>query len=320
MDFFMDAAAGAVKDAGIRAVLARGLVGGRDNPEGGRMRLNQAFDALAKWKDIGTITFMLGPHAPNTCDDSFQKEVAAAAERLGLRIRTHISESRSEVETIRAAYGCTTPELMDRCGLLTDRTVAAHCVHVTDGDIGLLAKRGVSVVTNPVSNLKLANGVAPVPKMLQAGLNIALGTDGASSNNTLNMFREMGFLSLLHKGITGNPQMITAPEALGIATRNGARALGFEDVGEIRVGFKADLAILDLDRPNLQPLNAPGAALAYSANGSEIETVLVGGRILYEKGSFTTIDKEKGLSDGAGSAKGSVRDESSQRYHPGPFR
>lgn len=295
MDFFMDATAGAIKEAGIRAVLARGLVGGRDNPEGGRMRLNQAFDALSKWKDIETIDFMLGPHAPNTCDDSFQKEVAAVAERLGLRIHTHISESRSEVETIRATYGCTPPELMDRCGLLTDRTVAAHCVHVTDGDIELFAKRGVSVVTNPVSNLKLVNGVAPVPKMLKAGLNVALGTDGASSNNALNMFREMGFLSLLHKGMTGDPQMIAAPEALNMATKNGARALGFKDVGEIRVGFKADLAILDLDRPNLQPLNDPVAALAYSANGSEIETVLVGGRILYERGSFTTIDKEKVL-------------------------
>jgi 5-methylthioadenosine/S-adenosylhomocysteine deaminase len=293
MDIFMDATAGAVKDAGIRAVLARGLVGGRDNIEGGAKRLREAFEALEKWKDSETITFMLAPHAPYTCDDSYQEEVAREALRLGLRVHTHISESRSEVETIQKDYGCTPPELMDRCGLLTDRTVAAHCVHVTDSDIALLAERGVSVVTNPVSNLKLANGVAPVPKMLSAGVNVALGTDGASSNNALNMFRELGLLSLLHKGVSGDPQAVTAREAFGIATGNGARALGLHDIGEIKVGFKADLAILDLDRPNMQPLNDPLAALAYSANGSEVETVLVGGKILMENKSFITIDKEK---------------------------
>jgi 5-methylthioadenosine/S-adenosylhomocysteine deaminase len=293
MDFFLDATAEAVKASGMRAVLSRGLVGGRDNVEGGQKRLQEAFDAIEKWKGNENITFMIAPHAPYTCDDSYQTEVAREAERLGLRIHTHISESKSEVETIRAQYGCTPPELMDRCGLLTDRTVAAHCVHVTDSDIELLAKRGVSVVTNPASNLKLANGVAPVVKMRKAGVSVALGTDGASSNNALNMFRELGLLSILHKGTSGDPQAVTAREALDIATKNGAKALGLDSVGEIKVGYKADLAILDLDRPNMQPLGEPVAALCYSANGSEVETVIVGGELLLENRRFTTIDLEK---------------------------
>ena len=293
MDFFLDATARAATESGIRAVLSRGLVGGRDNVEGGQKRLREAFDAFDTWKGNEKLTFMLAPHAPYTCDDSYQTEVAREAERLGLRVHTHISESQSEVETIRDQYGCTPPELMDRCGLLTDKTVAAHCVHVTDSDIDILSRRGVSVVTNPASNLKLANGVAPVVKMLKAGMNVALGTDGASSNNALNMFRELGLLGILHKGTSGDPQAVTAGEAFGIATRNGAKALGLENVGEIRVGYKADLAILDLDRPNMTPLNDPVAALCYSANGSEVETVLAGGELLMENRRFTTVDSEK---------------------------
>ena len=238
---------------------------------------------------------MLAPHAPYTCDDGYQKQVAAEAARLGVRIHTHVSESQSEMDTVREKYGCTPPELFDKTGLLSDKTVAAHCVYLTDSDIALMAGRGVSVATNPVSNLKLANGVAPIPKMLKAGINVCLGTDGAASNNTLNMMRELGLLSILHKGITGDPQAVNARTAFDIATKNGAMALGLDNVGEIKPGMKADLAILDLDRPNIQPLNDPLAALAYSANGSEVETVMVGGKILMENRQYTTIDRDKVL-------------------------
>ncbi len=285
----------AATDAGMRAVLSRGLVGDKDNVEGGQKRLNEAFAEMEKWKDIENITFSLAPHAPYSCDESYQAQVAGEAKRLGVRIHTHISESLSENETIRAGYSCTPTELMDKTGLLTDKTIAAHCVHLADSDIALLAKRGVHVVTNPVSNLKLANGVAPVPKLLRAGINVAVGTDGASSNNALNMFRELSLLTILHKGVSGDPQAITAREGFDMATKNGAKALGLSNLGEIKTGMKADLSILDLDRPNMQPLNDPIAALAYSANGSEVETVMVGGRIVMENGLFTTIDKERAL-------------------------
>ncbi|MCL2126034.1 MAG: amidohydrolase family protein [Oscillospiraceae bacterium] len=243
--------------------------------------------------DKGRLTFMLGPHAPYTCDEGFQREVAAEAARRGIPINTHLAESLAEIDTIKERYGCTPIELVDRNGLLTETTVAAHCVHLSDSDIRLLAERGVNVVTNPVSNLKLANGIAPVMKMREAGVKLALGTDSAASNNSLNMFRDLAMLALIHKGANHDALAITAREGFEMATVHGARAMGHDDLGEIRQGAIADLAVIDLDRPNMQPLNDPVAALAYSANGSEVETVMVGGDVLMENGEFLTIDKDR---------------------------
>jgi len=292
MYVFIDEVAHAVADSGMRAALSRGLLGGEDDPSAGETRLREAYDAIEKWKGASNISFMLAPHAPYTCDEGFQREVAQEAKRLDLPINTHISEGLVEVDTIREKYGCTSVELLDRTGLLTDRTVAAHCVQVSDSDIDILAERGVCVVTNPVSNLKLANGVAPVPKMLKAGVKVALGTDGASSNNTLNMFRELTMLTLIHKGINHDALAVTAREGFSIATRGGAAAMGRNDIGEIKPGNIADLVILDLNTPNMQPVNDPVSALAYSTNGSEVDTVMVGGRVLMENKEFLTIDSD----------------------------
>jgi len=293
MYYFMDALSRAVEESGIRAVLSRGLIGGADDPSAGESRLREALGAIDEWKGCDNLSFMLAPHAPYTCDEGFQREVAAEAKRRGLAINTHISESLTEIDTIRGKYGCSPVGLLDRTGLLTNTTVAAHCVHVTDEDIAILAKRGVFVVTNPVSNLKLANGIAPVPKMLKAGVKVALGTDGASSNNSLNMFRELSVLSLIHKGFNHDALAITAREGLTIATKNGALAMGHKNAGEIKAGNVADLVILDLGKPNMQPINDPVAALVYSTNGSEVETVIVGGKVLMENRDFLTIDSEK---------------------------
>jgi len=295
MYVFMDALARSVEDSGIRAVLSRGIVGGADDPSAGESRLREALDAVDNWKGRDNLSFMLAPHAPYSCDEGLQREIAAVARQRGLAINTHISEGLAEIGMIREKYGCTTVELFDRTGLLTDTTVAAHCVQVTDSDIEILAQRGVHVVTNPVSNLKLANGVAPVPKMLKAGINVALGTDGSASNNALNMFRDLSVLTLIHKGVNHDALAVTAREGFRIATRNGAAAMGRSDIGEIKPGFVADLAILDLSHPNMQPVNDPIAALAYSASGSEVETTIVGGRILMENKDFLTIDSEKVL-------------------------
>ena len=133
----------------------------------------------------------LGPHAPYSCDEAYMLEAAETAEKYGLPVSIHLSESKNEVENAINQYGCTPIAMADRCGLLTDKTFAAHCVYATDEDIALMAERGVSVVTNPISNLKLANGVAPIGKFVKAGINVCLGTDGASSNNALNMFRDL---------------------------------------------------------------------------------------------------------------------------------
>jgi len=293
MYYFMDELVRAVEDTGMRAVLSRGLIGDADDPAAGDVRLREALDAAQKWKHLDNISFMLAPHAPYTCDEGFQRIVAQEAKRLNLPIHTHISESPVEAKTISDKYGCTSVELMDKTGLITDKTVAAHCVHITDNDINILAERGACVVTNPVSNLKLANGVAPVPKMLKAGINIALGTDGASSNNTLNLFRELSMLSLIHKGVNNDALAITAREGFNIATKGGAIAMGRSNIGEIKPGNIADIAIIDLNCPNMQPVNNPMSALAYSTYGCEVETVIVDGKILLENKEFLTIDSER---------------------------
>ena len=290
MYYFTDDCARAVMESGIRCTYSRGITGEVSAAE---EKLRSVIEEIERWNGRDKLRFMIAPHAPYTCDEGFQRETAAEAKQRGIPINTHLSESLAEIETIKERYGCSPIELADKTGLLADTTVAAHCVHVSDGDIGILAERGVHVATNPVSNLKLANGVAPVPKMLKAGVKIALGTDGAASNNSLNMLRELSTLALIHKGINHDALAITAREGLEIATKNGVRAMGYDNLGEIKPGYIADLTILDLDRPNMQPVNDPVAAPVYSANGSEVETVIVGGEILMENREFLTIDSDR---------------------------
>jgi len=297
MYYFIDALAEASIETGMRAVLSRGLIGSDDDPATGELRIKEALDSMEKWKGHETLSFMIAPHAPYTCDEGFQREVAQVAKQQGLTINTHLSESLAEIETIRERYNCTPVELYEKNGLLGDRTLAAHCVQLTDNDIKILADTGTFVVTNPVSNLKLANGIAPILKLREAGVHIALGTDSAASNNTLNMFRELSMLTLIHKGINHDAQAISALDGVTIATKNGGMAIGHPDIGEIKPGNIADLAILNLDVPNMQPINDPVAALAYSANGSEVETVIVNGRILMENKEFLTIDADKVISE-----------------------
>ena len=290
MYYFADDSARAIIESGIRCVFSRGIAGDISVVEG---KLRDATDEIDRLKGHDKLSFMLGPHAPYTCDEGFQREVAAEAKRRGIPINIHLSESLAEIDTIRDQYGCSPIELADRTGLLTDTSVAAHCVQLSDTDIGLLAERGVHVVTNPVSNLKLANGVAPVVKMRNAGVKVALGTDSAASNNSLNMFRDLSLLTLVHKGINHDALAISAREGFEMATKDGARAMGYSDLGEIKPGNIADLAILNLDCPNMRPVNDSVAALAYSANGSEVETVIVGGEVLMENREFLTIDRDR---------------------------
>ncbi len=293
MGMFMDEAAQAALDTGIRAVLSRGLSGSPDDGHGSNPRLGQAISLYNTWKDRETLSFAIGPHAPYSCDEAYMREAAQVAEEYGLPVSIHLSESKNEVENAMKQYGCTPIALADRCGLLTDRTVAAHCVYATDEDIALMARRGVSVATNPISNLKLANGVAPVGKFVKAGINVCLGTDGASSNNALNMFRDLGVLTLIHKGTEHDPMAVTAREGIEMATVNGAKALCLEKVGEIKAGYKADLVLIDLDRPNMRPANDPVAALCYSATGYETDTVIVNGNVTVEKGRAVNVDVEE---------------------------
>lgn len=283
----------AVKESSMRAVIGRGLVG-NGNDEAGSSRLAQAYEEMEAFKDCDRLTFRLAPHAPYTCDEEYLNIVAREAKEKGLGIHIHLSESRFEVEEAVKNFGCSPIELCERAHIFDVPAAAAHCVHISEKDMEILKRKGVSVITNPASNMKLGNGFAPVPRLMEYGINVCLGTDGASSNNTLNLFHELSLLTLIHKGANETAQCVSAGEGFRIATINGARAIGLESrIGSLEAGKKADMAILNLNTPSLTPRNNLLAGLCYSANGSEVETVIIDGKITMEDRRVLTMDEEK---------------------------
>lgn len=288
----------AVKETGMRAVISRGLVGGV-NEDGsvndlGNLKMSEALEELEDAKLTDRIKFMLAPHAPYTCDPGYLKYIADVAKEKGLGIHIHLSESVTECENTQKDYGVTPIEYALNAGCFDVPCVAAHCVQVGDSDIKILADKGVSVVSNPASNMKLGNGFAPIKKMMDAGVNVCLGTDGAASNNSLNMFHEMSLMTLIHKGTGRTPQCISAQEGFLMATINGAKALSMEkEIGTIEAGKKADLAVLNLNTPSLTPRNNLIAGLCYSANGSEVETVIINGQITMRDKKILTFDEKE---------------------------
>jgi len=291
MHMFPDTVVRATMDAGMRAVIARGFQGGRDDPEGGQRRIREARADIEKYQGIPTITFMLAPHAPYTCDGGYLREIAKLADKMELGINTHLSESLDEQNTIMQRYGMTPAEYYDSHGILRSNTVCAHCVYLSESDMELLAKRGTSVAHNAASNMKLGNGFADVPAIMRHGINVALGTDSAASNNNQSILREMQLAALIHKGVHREATTVTAHEVFDMATVNGAKALGLSDkIGEIRVGKSADLSLFDLNSSGMIPLGDPKAALCYGSAGLKADTVIVNGKILLENGEFKTID------------------------------
>ncbi len=280
----------AVRESGMRAVICRGLVGSAYDESD--YRIAEALRERDDFADCDRLTFRLGPHAPYSCGPDYLRLVADVAKREGMGIHIHIAEGQVESDNMWRDHHCTPVEYVRDAGIFDVPTIAAHCIRVSEGDRAILAENGVSVVTNPASNMKLGNGFAPVPEMMAAGINVCLGTDGAASNNAQNMFREMGLVALIHKGTHDTPQCVSATETLAMATRNGAVALGLP-TGSIEVGKKADLVLLDLDAPSLTPLNNPVAALAYSANGSEVTDVIIDGREVLRNRELLTIDEAR---------------------------
>lgn len=291
MNMCMDSVIKAVTDTGIRAVLSRGLVGEGYN-EGGRIRLEENMNAFMNCKN-DNISFLLGPHAPYTCDCEYLKIVTETAKKNNLGVTIHLSESQNEVENIKKAYGISPIELMNEAGLFDVPVLAAHCVWIDDNDIEIMQKKNVSVATNPKSNLKLANGIAPLNKMYEKGINITIGTDSAASNNSLNMFSEMNYTALIHKGITHDPTVMSAGDILKFATKNAAKAIGNNRLGEIKEGMIADITVLDIDCPQFTPQNNLVSALVYSATGYETDTVIINGKILMENKIITSVDTER---------------------------
>jgi 5-methylthioadenosine/S-adenosylhomocysteine deaminase len=292
MYFFMDQVAEAVAESGIRAVLSRGLAGISDQAEKG---LEESEQFVRNWqgKAQRRITTMLGPHAPYTCPPDYLRRVMELQGRLSVPVQIHLSETLDEVERIKNTYGVSPTQLLKDTGLFSLPVLAAHCVHLSGEDMDILRDHNVHVAHNPGSNLKLGSGIAPVPDLLARGITVGLGTDGAASNNNLDMMEEVRLAALIHKGSRLDPTVITAPEALAMATRESARAVFLPDVGVIAEGMKADLVMYNLNRPNLTPRHNLAAHLVYAAQPGDISLVMVDGRVLVENGQTTTLDEEK---------------------------
>lgn len=293
MHMFGGMSASAAVETGLRGVMSRGLVGESADDEGGLRRLAEAEEEMKAFSNESRISFMLAPHAIYTCSEDYLRLVSERALQLEAGIHIHLSETRYEVEQCLLQHGRTPVKYLYDLGMFRNRTVAAHCVHLTEEDMDILAECGVSAVHNPKSNMKLGNGFADVVSLGRHGVNVCLGTDSQASNNSLNLFSEMSFMSLIHKGTSENAQTVSAGEVLRSATVNGAAALGLDGCGSIEVGNKADLVLLDIDCPQFCPHNNLMSALVYSANGSEVDTVLVDGCTVLENKRLTRADEEK---------------------------
>jgi 5-methylthioadenosine/S-adenosylhomocysteine deaminase len=290
--FFMEDVARAVAETGVRAVLARGLSGIGPSAERG---LEEGRSLIGRWHGGagGRITVRVGPHAPYTCPPDYMKKVLQLAEECRVGIHIHVAETAGEVREIREQYGKTPVAYLDDLGVFSLPVLAAHCVHLTEDDLVLLAERSVAVAHNPESNMKLASGAAPVVAMRRAGITVGLGTDGAASNNNLDMFEEMRSAALLHKLVNQDALALPAHEALMMATGDGARALGLEkEVGVLKPGYKADLIMVDLNQAHLCPRHKLVAQMVYSARGSDVDTVIIDGRPVVENRKMLTVDED----------------------------
>jgi 5-methylthioadenosine/S-adenosylhomocysteine deaminase len=296
MYFHMDAIAQAVEETGIRAVLTRGFAS--SGGDGGAAKLADGLDFALRQRNGagGRITTMLGPHAPYTCTPDFLRVVAAQAAKHQLPIHIHVAETAREIDQIRDQYGRTPVELLEDVGLFGTKLLAAHGVHLNDRDMEILAAHGAAVAHCPASNLKLASGIAPIGRMTAKGVNVCLGTDGAASNNNLDMVSEMRLAALLAKGISGDPTAMPAAAAIHAATDCGAKALALEGVvGSISPGMKADLALIDYQKPHLTPDANLVSLLVYSCRADDVTDVMVNGQWLMRDGLLQTIDEYEAM-------------------------
>ncbi|MDO4489865.1 MAG: amidohydrolase [Lachnospiraceae bacterium] len=292
MHMYLKQSGKAATDTGMRAFIGRGLVG-EDLYTDGYGRFKEALDEMEEFQSE-TCEFILSPHAIYSASTKLMQQVVEESKKRGLLHQTHLSEGMTEINDCFEKYGKSPVALLKEIGFLDDETILAHCVQMQEGDLDILLETGAHVVTNPASNAKLGNGFAPITEMKDKGINVCIGTDGTASNNTLNMFREMGLLSLIHKGIQKDSTAMPAQYVVQAATVNAAKALHKEDqLGVIKEGAKADLIFLDLRSPSLFPNNNIISSLCYSANGSEVVSSMINGKFVMRKNELLTIDTER---------------------------
>lgn len=294
MYIHMNEIALAVEKVGMRASLTRGLVFLAD--DGGR-RMSEAIDLIDRWSGgaDGRITTMIGPHSPYTCPPEPLRDLIALAEKRDIPIHIHLAETKEEVIKMREKYNKTPAEYLYDLGLFEQSHVLlAHSVHLNRRDIGYLRGMRGGVSHNPVSNLKLGCGIAPITEMMEQGITVGLGTDGAGSATTLDMFEEIKAASWLQKLDYGDPTRLPARQVLRMATKESANLLNIaEEVGTLEIGKKADIILIDMKKPHLQPIHNIESLLAYSVNGGDVDTTIVNGKVLMRNRQLLTMDEEE---------------------------
>lgn len=278
----------AVEELGIRAVLGCSYFDA--NAEEAFREVDEAVRLASSGS--GRVRIAVAPHAPYTVSPDNLRRGKALADRYGLSLMVHAAETQDEVRIVRERYGRTPVEHLDALGLLDGRCIAAHCIHVTEAEIETLAQRRVTVSHNPQSNMKISSGVAPIERFRAAGALVTVATDGPCSNNDLDLFEELRTAAFLQKSATGDPTALPAFEALRMATANGARAMGYADgeLGVIREGALADLIVVDLQKPHLQPLHDVVSNIVYCGKAADVDTVMVDGRIVVEGRRIAGLD------------------------------
>ncbi|ADG13768.1 amidohydrolase [Methanocaldococcus infernus ME] len=293
MYFYLEGIAKAVEESGLRAFLAYGMIDLFDE-ERREKELKNAEKYIEYLNKLGCerIKPALGPHAPYTCSKELLAEVNKLAKKYSVPIHIHMNETLEEIKRVKELTGMKPFEYLNSFKFFDGvKVIAAHCVHLSDEEIKIIKEKRVNVSHNPISNLKLASGVAPIPKLLKEGINITLGTDGCGSNNNLNLFEEIKVCAILHKGVNLDPTLIKADEAFNFATINGAKALDI-NAGKLEEGALADIVLINKDNPTLQPLENISSHLVYSFNGF-VDDVIIDGNVVMRDGKILTIDEEK---------------------------
>jgi 5-methylthioadenosine/S-adenosylhomocysteine deaminase len=296
MYFHMKGVAAAVKESGMRATLGYGMVDlGDEKKRKSELAIGEQFIKEFDGSANGRIKCSVAPHAPYTCSAELLRASAALAKKHKTRLHIHLSETRKEVFDMLKQTKMRPVDYLASLGVLSPNTIAAHCVWLTKQEVGTLAKHGTHVSYNPVSNMKLASGgAAPIPEMLEAGVNVTLGTDGVASNNSHSMFECMKIGALLQKQSRWDAQAVNAKQALQFATLNGARALGI-NAGEIKEGKLADIILLDMRAPNMQPVRSMESNVVYSAHAGNVTDAIIDGKLVMRNHKILTFDEEKAI-------------------------
>lgn len=291
---FCDDEARAVLDSHAKMNISRGVVHfGGDVYTSDRYTESVSLIDAFPYEKQGRVIAEASIHAEYTSNPEMVAAIAQLAKDKGTRMHIHLSETKTEHEECKQRHGKTPAKYFNDLGLFDVPTTAAHCVWLENEDFEILASKGVTVAANPVSNMKLASGISNVPEMQKRGINVGLGTDSVSSNNSLNFFEEMKILSLSGKARSLDPTVLTPDEVLKIATVNGANAQGRKDCGALKLGNKADLIVVNIDSPHMCPIHDIKANLVFSATASDVVLTMADGEVLYKDGDFLTIDIEK---------------------------